>query len=53
MCAHALEGIDQVGVRIDGMQPAGHIQALHNPNVVGSEFGPTEQPGLALMKSFA
>jgi len=40
MLTDALQDIDQVVVGIDLVQPAGHDQALHDPDVFGPEFGP-------------
>ena len=53
MLTDALQDIDEVVVRIDLVQPAGHDQALHDPDVFGPEFGPTEHPVFAIMQSFA
>ena len=40
--ADALQDVDQVVVRIDLMQPAGHDETLHDADVLGAEFGPAE-----------
>ena len=45
--AHALQDVDQVVVRIDLMQPAGHDEALDDAHVLGPQFRPGEEPGLA------
>ena len=47
MLADPLQHIDQVGVRIDAVQSAGDDQALDDADVLGAEFGPTEEPGLS------
>jgi len=44
MLADSLQDIDQVGVWIDGVQPAGDDQALDDADLFGAELGPTEQP---------
>jgi hypothetical protein len=44
MLADALQHVDEIGVRIDVMQSAGHQQTLHDANMSGAEFGPGEQP---------
>ena len=46
----ALEHIDEVGIWIDAVQAAGHEQALDDADVAGTEFGPAEQPILAVME---
>ena len=53
MHRYPLEHVDQIGIGVDAVQPAGHDQALDDPDVLGAELGPTEQPRLALMRSFA
>ena len=47
MLTNPLQYIDEIIVRIDVMQPTGHQQALHDTDVLGAEFGPTEQPVFA------
>ena len=37
MLTNTLQYIDEIIVRIDVVQPAGHEQALHNANVFGAE----------------
>ena len=49
MLTNTLQHIDEVVVWIDGVQPTGHQQALHDANVLGAEFGPTEQPVFAII----
>ena len=44
MLAHTLQHIDEVRVRVDALQTARGDQALHNSNVLGTNFGPTEEP---------
>jgi hypothetical protein len=51
--ADALEHVDQVGVGVDAVQPAGGQQALDDANVPGADLGPVEQPVLALMEMFS
>jgi hypothetical protein len=48
-----LQNIDQVGVWIDAMQSAGHDQTLDDADVLGTEFGPAEEPGLATHRNDA
>ena len=48
MLTNALQHIDEIIIRIDVMQPARHQQALRDTDVLGAEFGPTEQPILAV-----
>ena len=45
--ADPLQHIDQVGVWIDAVEPAGDDQALDDAYVLRPEFGPAEEPGLA------
>ncbi len=40
--AHALQDIDQVVVRVDLVQPAGHDQALYDAYVLSPRLCPTE-----------
>jgi len=42
--AHTLQDVDEVGVRVDVVQPAGGDQALHDAGVFGADLGPAEQP---------
>ena len=42
MLTNPLQYIDEIIVRIDVMQPTGHQQALHDTDVLGAEFGPTD-----------
>ena len=44
--ADTLQYIDQVGVRIDALQPASDQQALDETDALGTDFGPSEQPVL-------
>src|SRR5690554_8207557 len=44
MKRHALEDIDQVGVGVDALQPAGGQQALYDADVLGADLAPTEHP---------
>ena len=44
MLTDALQHIDEVRVRVDALQTAGGDQALHDSNVLGADFGPTEEP---------
>jgi len=44
MSANALQHIDQIGVGIDVLQPAGDQQALDDADVFGPDLGPVEQP---------
>jgi hypothetical protein len=37
--AHTLQDIDQIIVGIDLVQPAGHDQTLHDPDVLGPKCG--------------
>ena len=46
MLAHALQDIDQVIVRIDLVQPAGHDQTLHDAHMLRAELRPAEHGGL-------
>ena len=48
-----LQDIDQIGVGIDAVQAASGHQTLDDANVLGTDFGPTEQPRLPVMRSFA
>ena len=53
MFTDALKDIDQVGVRIDALQPASHQQALDETDALGTDFGPSEQPILAIRPTSA
>ena len=44
MLPHALKHIDEIGVRIDAVQAAGHDQTLDNADMSGPELGPTKEP---------
>ena len=50
MLSDTLQHIDEVVVWIEGVQPTGHQQALHDTDVLGAEFGPTEQPIFAIIR---
>ncbi len=39
-----LQYVDEIGIRIDAVQPAGHDQALNDADVAGAEFGPAKKP---------
>lgn len=43
MLTDALQYIDQIVVGIDLVESAGDDQALHDPDLPGSEFGPAER----------
>ena len=47
MLADALQYIDQVGVRIDAVQPAGDDQALDDTDLFGAQLSPAEEPGFS------
>jgi hypothetical protein len=49
----SLQHIDQIGMRIDIMQPAGDQQALYNANLFSPDLGPGAQPIFTFMQSFA
>ena len=42
--ADTLQDIDEVGVEVDRVQATSDDQALHDADVLGTEFGPTEIP---------
>ena len=42
--ADTLQDIDEVGVDVDLVQATGDDQALHDADVLGTEFGSTEVP---------
>jgi len=44
MLADSLQDVDQVGVGIDAVEPAGDDQALDDADLFGTEFCPTEKP---------
>ena len=44
MFADPLQHIDQVGVRIDAVEPARYDQALDDADVLGAELGPAKEP---------
>jgi len=50
---HALQHIDQVGVRVDALQPTSGQQTVEDPDVLGPDLGPAEEPIFAVMHSFA
>jgi hypothetical protein len=47
MVADSLQYVDEVGGRIDPMQPASSEQTLHDADPFGAPFSPTKQPLLA------
>jgi hypothetical protein len=47
MLTHALKHIDEIGVRIDPLQPARDDEALDDADVFRAELGPAEVPRLA------
>ena len=47
--ADAQQDIDQIGVGVDALQPAGDQQALDDPDALGADFGPGKQPVLLVM----
>jgi hypothetical protein len=47
MLTHALEDVDQIRIRVDVVQSAGHDQTLSDSDVLGTELCPTEQKILA------
>lgn len=49
----ALQYVDQIGIGIDAVKPAGTDQALHDTNVFGTKFSPAEQPVFSVMRSSA
>ena len=53
MLGYALKNVDQVGVGIDLMQPAGGHQALDDADMPGTNFAPAKQPVLAVMQMLA
>jgi hypothetical protein len=44
MLADALQDVDQVGVGIDAVEPAGDDQALDDADLFGAQLGPAEEP---------
>ena len=50
MTLDALKHVDQVGVRIDALQPARNEQALEDPDVLRPDLRPAEQPVLTVME---
>jgi len=46
MLAHALQDIDEIGVRVDTLEPASRNQALHDASVLGADLGPAKEPVL-------
>ena len=47
MLADPLQHIDEVGVRIDAVEPARDDQALDDADVLRAEFCPAEEPGFS------
>ena len=45
--ADALDHINEVGIRINAVQPAGNDQAFDDPDLFGAKLGPAEQPCLS------
>ena len=43
MQSDALQHIDQVGVRVDALQAAGHHEALEESQLLSTQLGPTKQ----------
>ena len=52
MLAYALQDVDQVGVDVNVMEPAGHDEALHDTDVFRAEFCPTKIPVFSRMEGF-
>ena len=46
--AYALQYVQEVSVRVDAIQPARPDEALHDTGVLGTDFGPAEQPNAAI-----
>jgi hypothetical protein len=44
MLTNSLQNVDEIGVDVDTMEPAGHNEALDDTNLFGAKFGPTEIP---------
>ena len=42
VATHALEHVNQIGVRINPVQATGDKQALNNPHMLGTDFRPIE-----------
>ena len=53
MIGYALKNVDQVGIGIDLMQPAGGYQALDDADMPGADFATAKQPVLSFMPTFA
>jgi hypothetical protein len=51
--ADALQDINQVGVGVDPLQPAGHQQALDQADALGADLGPGEEPVLFVMATLS
>jgi hypothetical protein len=49
----ALQHVDQVGVGIDPLQPAGHQQGLDQADALGADLGPGKEPIPAIMTSLS
>jgi len=47
MLTDTLQDIDEIVVRVDVVQAAGHQQTLDDPDLFGAELGPRKQPILA------
>jgi uncharacterized protein (DUF2236 family) len=45
-----LQEIDEIDVRVDGMQSAGNNQALRDADLLDSNVGAADKPGFALMQ---
>ncbi len=44
MLADALQDVDQLGVGIDAVEPAGDDYDLNDTELFGAQLGPAEQP---------
>jgi len=51
--ADALQHVHPVGVRLQVVQFAGGDQALDDPQVFGTEFGPAKKPIVSVMPTLA
>ncbi len=47
MLSHSLQDVDEVGVRVDAVQPASRDQALNDSDLLGAHFRPAEEPRLS------
>ena len=52
MLSNSLQNVDEIGVDVDTMEPAGHNEALDNTNLFGTKLGPTEIPVFTRMEVF-